>query len=253
MAASASAFMAGTIFLSGSRGGMAAFVVQMALFFGFLFRERTRNRVLLLLGGFLLIALASITWIGGNEVSARISTVATREHSELETDIRLAIDRDSLSMVAKRPILGWGLGTFADIYPQFRSFYTNSAVNQAHNDYLQVLVETGGVGFGIVIWFLAMVFPPAIRKARNWPFDINGLVSLASLLGITGILVHSFVDFNLEVPANAMLFYVLCSVAAMGTHFRNFHREHKGRATDPGHLSFEQPTPSQQLTSVRGV
>jgi hypothetical protein len=34
------------------------------------------------------------------------------------------------------------------------------------------------------------------------------------MLGVTGILVHSTVDFNLEIPANAALFYVFCTVAA---------------------------------------
>jgi len=43
---------------------------------------------------------------------------------------------------------------------------------------------------------------------------VSGAVSLACLLGITGILVHSLVDFNLQIPANAALFYVFCTIAA---------------------------------------
>ncbi len=58
---------------------------------------------------------------------------------------------------------------------------------------------------------------------------MNGIVALAALLGISGILVHSFVDFNLQVPANAMWFYVLCTVAAMEPRFRNLKREYKHR------------------------
>ena len=134
--------------------------------------------------------------------------------------MRLKIDADSLRMFSQRPILGWGLGTFPTVYPQFRSFYTNSFVNAAHNDYLQLLTETGIVGFAIAIWFLIAAFRPAIRKTRNWPSDVNGAVAVAALLGICGILVHSFVDFNLQIPANAMLFYVLCTVAAMEPRFR---------------------------------
>ncbi len=34
------------------------------------------------------------------------------------------------------------------------------------------------------------------------------------MLGCVGILVHSFLDFNLQIPANAALFYVLCAIAA---------------------------------------
>ena len=229
LAVSASAFMGATIFLSGSRGGMTAFALEMAIFSWLLFRERTRNRVVLLLGGFLLVSLLSILWIGGSEVSARISTITKHQHSDLTSDIRFAIDGDSLRMFARRPVLGWGLGNFANVYPQFRSFYTNLFVNEAHNDYLQALTETGALGFGIVIWFLVVVLQNARRKIRNWSSDVNGIVTVAALLGIAGMLVHSFVDFNLEVPANAMLFYILCVIAAMEPRFRNFRREHKNK------------------------
>lgn len=231
IAAAAAAFMGATIFLSGSRGGMAAYALQIALFFWFLFRERTRNGVALVLGAFLLAALASVAWIGGTEVTDRISTVASNKQTEIGSDIRFAIYRDSFHMFAKRPVLGWGLGTFADVYPQFRSFYTNQLVNRAHNDYLGLLTEMGVLGFGIGIWFLVVALRPALRKAKNWSGDVNGAVALAALLGISGILVHSFVDSNLQIPANAMLFYVLCALAAADTRFRNPRREQRRRSS----------------------
>jgi len=231
IAAAAAAFMGATIFLSGSRGGMAAYALQIALFFWFLFRERTRNGVALVLGAFLLVALVSVAWIGGSEVTARISTVASNnKQTEMASDIRFAIDRDSFHMFAKRPVMGWGLGTFADVYPQFRSFYTNQLVNRAHNDYLELLTDTGIMGFAIGIWFLIAVLRPAIRKATTWSGDVNGAVALAALLGISGILAHSFVDFNLQIPANAMLFYVLCAICAADTRFRNPGRAHPHRS-----------------------
>jgi O-antigen ligase len=204
---------------------MAAFAVQAAIFFWLLFRERTRSGMALLLGGFLLLALASIAWIGGSEVSARIATLGPTKHADLAADVRLKIDADSFRMFSHRPILGWGLGTFPNVYPEFRSFYTNSFVNAAHNDYLQLLTETGVLGFAIMTWFLVAALRPAIKKTQNWPSDVNGAVSLAALLGISGILVHSLVDFNLQIPANAMWFYVLCTVAAMEPRFRNHRRE----------------------------
>ena len=65
-----------------------------------------------------------------------------------------SIDRDALKMFAARPITGWGLGVFPNVYPQFRSFHTNFFINEAHNDYLQLLVEMGGLGFAVLLWFL---------------------------------------------------------------------------------------------------
>jgi O-antigen ligase len=117
-------------------------------------------------------------------------------------------------MLIRRPILGWGLGTFPIVYPEFRSFYTNMFVNQAHNDYLQLLVETGLAGFSIAVWFLVLVFRQAAGKLKNWTENASGALTVAALLGCVGILVHSFLDFNLQIPANAALFYVLCAIAA---------------------------------------
>jgi O-antigen ligase len=228
-AASAAAFMGATIFLSGSRGGMVAFALQVAIFLWFLFRERTGGRAAFLMAAFLVVSLASIEWIGGSEVTARLSTISANKHSELANDIRLKINRDALHMFAQRPILGWGLGTFEAVYPQFRSFYTDLLVDKAHNDYLQLLTETGLLGFAIMIWFLVSAIRPALPKIRNWPSDVNGAVALAALIGISGILVHSLVDFNLEIPANALMFYVLCAVAAMECRFRNSRRDRKDK------------------------
>jgi O-antigen ligase len=232
IAASAAAFMAATIFLSGSRGGMIAFMVEMAIFLALAFRERQKQNTALLLGAFLLVAIAMIAWTGGHEVKARIATFASNQHSDLATDIRLQIDRDILRMSMHRSLLGWGQGTFADVYPQFRSFYTDSLVNAAHNDFLQVLAETGIVGFGIMLWFLVITLRNALRKSAKWSSNLNGAVAVAALLGISGILVHSLVDFNMQIPANAALFYSLCVVAAMEPRFKTHRRTHRHIGTN---------------------
>jgi O-antigen ligase len=124
--------------------------------------------------------------------------------------------KDSLRMFSMRPIWGWGLGTFPTVYPSYRSFYTNLFVNEAHNDYAQLLVETGLLGFALMLWFLICLYRNGLPTSRRWEFKWDGAVSLAALLGCTGILLHSFVDFNLQIPANAALFYVLCGLAASG-------------------------------------
>jgi len=87
-------------------------------------------------------------------------------------------------------------------------------VNQAHNDYLQLLVETGLAGFAIAGWFLVLAFRQVSGKIKNWTETASGALTVAALLGCVGILVHSFLDFNLQIPANAALFYVLCAIAA---------------------------------------
>jgi hypothetical protein len=58
------------------------------------------------------------------------------------------------------------------------------------------------------------VYRQALRKLENWKTEINGSIALACLLACTGILVHSFVDFNLQIPAYSAWFYVLAVLAA---------------------------------------
>jgi O-antigen ligase len=225
LAAIAAATMTGTIFLSGSRGGMAAFAVQMAILAAILISQRKGRRVALALGVFLLIGVALLAWLGGGELAKRMASIHTEARAELSGGLRMTVNRDGLKMFAQRPWLGWGLGVFPDVYPQFRSFHTNFFVNEAHDDYLQLLVEMGGLGFATMLWFVIVMYRGALKKLGNWPEDINGAVALAAMLGATGILVHGFVDFNLQIPANAALFYVMCIVATMETRFGQSRRK----------------------------
>jgi O-antigen ligase len=167
-----------------------------------------------MLGGFLAVVIVFLIWIGGNELTRRLISIHSEAREEINGGVRLTIDRDCLRMLIKKPFLGWGLGTFPIVYPEFRSFYTNFFVNQAHNDYLQLLVETGLAGFSIAVWFLVLVFRQASGKLKNWTETASGAMTVAALLGCIGILVHSFLDFNLQIPANAAMFYVLCAIAA---------------------------------------
>jgi O-antigen ligase len=212
------ALMAGSIFLSGSRGGMLGFCGEIILLAVLLLRSRQGNwKNALMLGGILFLVIGFLVWLGGNELTHRLISIHSEARSEITGGMRVDIDRDGLRMFLKRPILGWGVGTFPIVYPEFRSFYTTFFVNQAHNDYLQLLVETGLAGFLIAAWFLVVVFRQATAKLKNWTETSSGALTAAALLGCVGILIHSALDFNLQIPANAALFYVLCAIAASGT------------------------------------
>ncbi len=212
-AAVAAAVMVVTIFLSGSRGGMLAIMAELIILSAFLVKQKRGLRTAIGIGLFLVIVVGLLTWVGGEEVVKRMATL-TSSHSDITGDVRAYINRDGLRMFLKKPVLGWGLGTFPVVYPQFRTFYTNFFVNEAHNDYLQMLVETGLLGFATMLWFVATLYAHAIKKIGNWTGEISGAVALSCVLGLSGILVHSAVDFNLQIPANAALFYVLSTVAA---------------------------------------
>jgi O-antigen ligase len=232
VAAATAAVMVGTIFLSGSRGGMIAIVAELIILAALLVRQKRSLRTAIGIGVFLAIVVGLLVWIGGSELSKRIAT-AGPGHTELSSDIRTYINRDGLRMFLKKPVLGWGLGTFPIVYPEFRTFYTNFFVNEAHNDYLQLLVEMGLLGFATMVWFVVMVYARAFKKIKNWPTEMSGAVTLACLLGLSGILVHSAVDFNLQIPANAALFYVLCTIAASEPFVKPARKRRAARSKPP--------------------
>ncbi len=248
LAAAAAAVMVGTIFLSGSRGGMLAIITELVILAIILVKQKRGLRTAIGLGLFLVIVMGLLAWIGGSELSARIATVG-RSHSELPADIRTSINRDGFRMFLKKPILGWGLGTFPIVYTQFRTFYTNFFINEAHNDYLQLLVETGLLGFAIMVWFLVSLYRGAIKKIKNWSNDVGGAMTLACLLGLSGILVHSAVDFNLQIPANAALFYVLCTVAASQPLARPARKRRTIRSKPPEDVAASQEPLQQSATN----
>jgi len=213
VAGATAAVMVGTIFLSGSRGGMIAVVAELIILAGLLVKQKRGFPTAIGIGAFLAIVVALVVWIGGTELSQRIGSVGPG-HTELSGDIRSSINRDGFRMFLSRPIFGWGVGSFPIVYPRFRTFYTNFFVNEAHNDYLQLLIEMGLLGFATMVWFVVTVYRGAIKKIGGWTGDVSGAMALACMLGFSGILVHSAVDFNLQIQANAALFYVMGTIAA---------------------------------------
>ena len=206
----AGVLMAATIFLSGSRGGMVALLVEMIFFIGIFLLRRNWRMAWPALAICLAIA-AFVFWIDDGRVLKQLDSLKS-PFTNTAVLSRLDIVRDMPRMLRDRPVTGWGLGLFPSVYAQYRSFSTDLVVNQAHNDYAQVLVETGIIGFACVLWFIVNLYRTGIRNFRA-DSRLATTTSLAPLAGCTGILVHSLCDFNLHIPANAALFFVLCGIA----------------------------------------
>jgi len=166
------------------------------------------------LGAGLALAGLWVLLVGGTTVTDRLLTFHTEAHTELSTGLRLTVTKDCARMFVDKPLLGFGLGTFPTAYPPYQSFYTNIFVNEAHNDYAQLLVEMGLAGFGVMVWLLVLLFRTAWRKLKSGKLGVNGGLALAGSVGCVGILVHSFFDFNMQVASNAAWFYALAAMVA---------------------------------------
>jgi O-antigen ligase len=212
MLASGAVLMIATIFLSRSRGGMISFAGQ-AILLTSVNVELRRRRAILATLAILVLAFVFIIWASMSPVAERLATL-THPDEVLKGNLRLMIAKDSMRIVGDHPLLGSGLGTFADVYPQYRTFYLVKYVNAAHNDYVQLLVETGLLGFLAMIWSVILLISRGTRHVWAKQPGPQSILGFAAFLGCTGILIHSLTDFNMHIPANAAWFFALAACAS---------------------------------------
>ena len=177
-----------------------------------LLRRRKKSRVLISALVLLLFLSLLVVMLQPVALQERLEH-ASNKTEQMDVAVRLWIVRDSIPMILQRPLLGYGLGNFVEVFPSFRTFYSNDVINAAHNDYLQAIVEIGVIGFGLIVILISLLFREGLRKSKHWEHDFEAALSLASLVGCSGILIHSLCDFNLQVPANAAIFAVLAAIA----------------------------------------
>src|SRR5262249_37757374 len=119
--------------------------------------------------------------------------------------------KDTLNIVRANPITGVGIGAYETVYPAYTEGDGSLFVRYAHNDYLQVLADSGAVGGALLIWFLVVVARAIAVNLRGRDGFLSS-VGMGSGAGIVAMLVHSTLDFNLQLPSNALLFLTLIAV-----------------------------------------
>lgn len=200
------------LLLCASRGGIVSFAVQMVMLFLLLLVRRVRSRHMVVGGIVVLAAMMVVSWIGVQQILERFAGIQTLEVS---TGKRTAMRHDTWRLFLDHPVLGTGLGTFEMVFPPYDSAYDGKIVNHAHNDYLEVVAETGVVGGLCCLWFLGVVLLNALKGMAELGESFGSALNLSGLVACSGILVHSLVDFNLHIPANALLFFVSAHLAVV--------------------------------------
>ena len=132
-----------------------------------------------------------------------------------EDTSRLDLWRDSLVIVKDHP-LGTGLATFRQVFPVYNvSTVAETTPYYAHNDYLQLLVETGWIGFAALVGGFYIFLVRSFRKVRQMRLQADPLgffLAVGALSGLVSIAFHSFFDFNLQMPANCVYFVMLIGI-----------------------------------------
>jgi len=203
--------MAGTIFLSRSRGGMIAFSVEIAVLAVLLARREAGSHAAGKIAAATVAIAILVGTLGSAQLARQVQSLRTPFNARINGD-RITIAKDALRMFRDRPLAGWGLDVFPIAYPHYRSFSTTYFINEAHNDYAQLLVETGAIGALAMLAFIVLLYRVALANLRAQDTSAR-LLTLAALTGCTGLLVHGVSDFNFHVPANAAMFMVLAAMA----------------------------------------
>lgn len=207
------AMMSGALFLSGSRGGIASFVVGLVSLSCFLRRDQIKLKHKGLIATVLVMTIGMGVWLGILPMMRSVESIVSDEtvHSLAG---RLPIFQTAWAISEDFPFLGIGYGTFSVISARYQPAldYSINSFAHVHNDFLQLLVETGWVGFSILMTGVLLVLREIIRKwlSRHDPF-VKFMVA-AGLSAIVAMSAHSLVDFNLHIPSNALLFTIVMAV-----------------------------------------
>jgi O-antigen ligase len=198
------------VLYSRSRGGLlAATAGLVATGAVWLAASRRRREAALAVGVFLAAAAALGAWVGLEPVVERYETTGR------DLVARTAVWRDTLALVAERPLAGAGFGSFGEVYPRVQTAHLEFTVDHAHNDYLQMAAELGVPAAALLAASWIFLVRRGLRAALTDSATTSQRVfSAGSAGGVVALLAHAFLDFNLQLPANALVFAVLLGMLA---------------------------------------
>lgn len=214
-----------------SRGGNVAFFTAMlAMSAVFIVRNRKNRRrnILILLSLILIDTLVISQYFGLEKLKDRI--VNTRLVDRVKTvevnhipveivqkanEIRGQVMIDAMPLAMKNPIVGQGAGSFETTYSQYADVSVRLHFDHAHNDYLQFFIEYGAIGAVLLAIFIGWVLYYALAALWQTRSLFRNGLGLGISIGLVSIMIHSFTDFNLQIPANAATFITLCAIAVL--------------------------------------
>lgn len=193
-----------------SRGGwmsLALALTVMAVILLVQKRYKRKKMLLLIIGG---VVFGLIITLTGSQIVERILSL-TEEETVVGLNGRMIAWRGTWQMIADYPFWGTGPGTYATIFPQYQPVGMANRFFEAHNDYLQFVAEVGLLIIPAIFWLLFVLFVTASRNLAN-PSRQTWGITLGALSGFIAMLCHSIGDFNLHLPANAIVCTVLVAL-----------------------------------------
>jgi len=143
-------------------------------------------------------------WKGLAPVEERWQTIETSYED------RFLVWQTTFTLIKHFPLTGTGLGTYELAYPPYKPQKFGAMImDHAHNDYLEFLSEVGLIGFIPWLAFFLLFLASSVRALLTRRSRYSIFLGASGLAAIVALLVHSLADFNLQIPANAMLLFLI--------------------------------------------
>jgi len=164
------------------------------------------------IGSVIVLTVLAFIFLPSDPLIARYAQLAPAD--AISSDKRTGMWRDALGVIKAFPLSGCGLGAYESCFPRFQLVAPMNTIDFAHNDYLQYLAELGAPAFLAGLLFMLGILRRTVRSGMDEPSTDRRYVALACAGSFAAIMLHSFVDFNLYIPANAMLLAWIAGIAA---------------------------------------
>lgn len=217
------------LLLSGSRGGLIALLAEV-VFILILTNKTTGSSKLVIKIGLAVLLIGVI--IGGAIMIGGESSLTRFAETSVSNDIttnRTHIWNITLEIIKNNLPFGAGIGAFASAYTPYDTINGIERVEQAHNDYLQILADAGIIGLLLAGFFIYQLFRTGLQNVKTENLFRRG-VAVGAFAGCFAILVHSLFDFVLHTTAITFLFLTLASlVVVSGRHFADDEHSYERR------------------------
>src|SRR5580704_3884988 len=202
----------GALILSGSRGGIVGFGFELVVL-ALMVRARKRSPEAPRLAALAVVGFAAIALIGWLGASKAIERFSTLHAGDVTLSRRATMVRGAAHVFLAHPVAGCGLGSLVAVYPRFETLYDGLVVDHVHNDYMELLAETGLLGALCAAVFLWILFRDTKKCLVAEQGHFSRAIHAAATTAICGLLLHSLVDFNLHIPSNILLFLLQTHLA----------------------------------------
>lgn len=165
---------------------------------------------------FACVALSAIVamWIGAGPVVEHFARLSQDDPLAVDrTEGRVALWRDVAKLIRAHPVTGVGLGCFEFAFTKFQSTELTLVIDHAHSDYLELAAELGIPAAVILFALIAYTLTRSTRTSLRTPSHRDRAIAFGAIAGASALLVHGAVDFNLYIPANALIFAVLLGIS----------------------------------------